>query len=77
MCQYDNTHRTHNVMVKYFQKVSCVHAGLHLLNNGCTVCWHREERNKRWLIFEWDATPCKVFVKSTILLNGYYCTAVQ
>jgi len=38
--------RIHNSVIKYFQKVSCVHVTLYLLNNESTGCWHREEDKK-------------------------------
>lgn len=46
MCQYEQPPRMHSFMMKYFQKMSCVHVALYLLNNEPTGCWHREENKK-------------------------------
>lgn len=46
MYQYEQSHRMHNLVMKYFQEVSCVHVALYLINNEFKGCWQWEENKK-------------------------------
>lgn len=46
MYQDEQAHRMPNLMMKYFQEVSCVQVALYLINNESKGWWQWEENKK-------------------------------